>query len=131
MFSLDKRLAVVPILVGLGLAATAVANGATQTATNAPIQCGVVTHTDNGSLFIEAVVLGKSALTGSYKFSLDSTSGGSSNTINQASDFSARANEVTTLSQVSINAGSRYDLDFTITVGGKKYDCNQGFDYRT
>lgn len=130
MFSFDKRLALAPVLFGLGLTGFAVSSGQAATDPNAPIQCGVASHTDGGMLMIEGVVLAKSNLGGSYQFQLNSSSGGGNNSISQGGNFSATAHQVTTLGQVSINAGSRYTLDFTIQANGQKLDCTQTFDWR-
>ena len=130
MFRFDKRLAIAPVLLGLGLTGFAVSTGQAATDPNAPIQCGVATHTDGGMLFIEGIVLSKSNLNGSYQFQLNSSSGGGNNSISQGGNFSATAQQVATLGQVSINAGSRYSLDFTLQANGQKLDCNQTFDWR-
>lgn len=131
MFRLDKRLAIAPLLMGLGLAAAAVSSGQAATDPNAPIQCGVVSQTNNGMLSLQGVVLAKSNLSGSYQFALRSAGGGgNSNTINQGGNFSAPSQQVTTLTQVTINASSSYDLTFTIEANGQKLNCNQSFDWR-
>jgi len=131
MFRLNKRLAIVPVLLGLGLVATAATGGPANTPSAAAIECGVATQINGNMQSIEGVVLGKSALSGDYQFQLKSSGGGGSTNISQGGGFAAKANEITTLGQVAINADARYQLDFTITANGQKIDCNQRFDYRT
>jgi hypothetical protein len=111
-------------LFGLGLAALAATSGMAN-ASAASDACGIVTSTQNGMLVIEGTVLSPVALDGSYQFAIQSSGGGGNSNISQGGQFTAAANQQTTLGKVMINAGSNYDVDFTVTANGKKLDCDQ------
>ncbi len=122
MISFDKRLGLVPALLGLGLAAVAVTGGQAGTTTpGGPVQCGVTATTQNGMLMLEGAVHTDVAVNGSYQLRLQS----SGTNISQGGNFAIGANEIATLGKVMINAGSRYDLVFEVTANGKKLDCDQ------
>ena len=113
-------------LLGLGLAGLATSAGIANS--SAPSDtCGVTSTTRNGMLQIEGQVLSPTALSGEYKFSLQSSSQSGSSTINQGGEFLARANEPTTIGQVTINAGSTYTVALGLKVDGKIMDCSQDF----
>lgn len=111
-------------LFGLGLAALAATSGIAN-ASAASDACGIVTSTQNGMLVIEGAVLSPVALDGSYQFAIQSSGGGGNSNISQGGQFTAAANQQTTLGKVMINAGSNYSVDFTVTANGKKLDCDQ------
>jgi hypothetical protein len=111
-------------LFGLGLAALAATSGMAN-ASAASDACGIVTSTQNGMLVIEGAVLSPVALDGSYQFAIQSSGGGGNSNISQGGQFTAAANQQTTLGKVMINAGSNYSVDFTVTANGKKLDCDQ------
>lgn len=111
-------------LFGLGLAVLASTSGMANAST-ASQACGLITSTHNGMLVIEGAVLSPVALDGSYQFAIQSSGGGGSSNISQGGPFSAPANQQTALGKVMINAGSNYDVDFTVTANGKKLDCDQ------
>jgi hypothetical protein len=111
-------------LFGLGLAALAATSGIAN-ASAASDACGIVTSTQNGMLVIEGAVLSPVAIDGSYQFAIQSSGGGGNSNISQGGQFTAPANQQTTLGKVMINAGSNYNVDFTVTANGKKLDCDQ------
>ena len=113
-------------LLGLGLVGLATSAGIANS-TPPSNACGVTAKTQNGMLHIEGAVLSPVTLTGEYKFSLQSSSGGGSSTINQGGVFTAPANEPTTIGQVTINAGSTYTVALGLKVDGKILDCSQDF----
>jgi hypothetical protein len=112
------------VLLGLGLAALAATSGMANVST-ASDACGVVTSSQNGMLVIEGAVLSPVALDGYYQFRIQSSSGGGSSNISQGGNFTAAANQQTALGKVMINAGSNYNVDFTVTANGKTLDCDQ------
>ena len=113
-------------LLGLGLAGLATSAGIANS--TAPSDtCGITSTTQNGMLLIQGAVLSPVALTGEYKFSLQSAGHGGSSTINQGGAFTAAANEPTTIGQVTINAGSTYTVALGLKVDGKILDCSQDF----
>lgn len=112
-------------LGGAGMAANAYGTAADGLA------CGVNTSNANGMLSVEGVLQSPEALTGDYRFALKSQGAGGSSNINQGGQFSATPGMPVSLGKVSVNAGANIEVDFTITTGGKKYDCSQQFATQT
>ena len=123
--TISRRLGTIALL-GLGLAGLATSAGIANS-TAPSNSCGVTSTTRSGMLHIEGTVLSPVALTGEYKFSLQSSGHGGSSTINQGGVFSAAANQPTTIGQVTINAGSTYTVALGLKVDGKILDCSQDF----
>jgi len=117
-----KRLSSIALL-GLGLAALAATSGMANAGSNSGT-CGVLTSTQNGMLLIQGSILSPVPLEGSYQFKVQSSGGGGNSNISQGGNFSAPANEQTTLGQVMINAGSNYEVDLDVTANGQKLDCD-------
>ena len=113
------------VLGGAGMAANAYGTAADGLA------CGVNTSNANGMLSVEGVLQSPEALTGDYRFALKSQGAGGSSNINQGGQFSATPGMPVSLGKVSVNAGANIEVDFTITTGGKKYDCSQQFATQT
>jgi len=113
------------VLGGAGMAANAYGAAADGLA------CGVSTSNANGMLSVEGVLQSPEALTGDYRFALKSQGAGGSSNINQGGQFSATPGMPVSLGKVSVNAGANIEVDFTITTGGKKYDCSQQFATQT
>jgi hypothetical protein len=113
------------VLGGAGMAANAYGTAADGLA------CGVSTSNANGMLSVEGMLQSPEALTGDYRFALKSQGAGGSSNINQGGQFSATPGMPVSLGKVSVNAGANIEVDFTITTGGKKYDCSQQFTTQT
>ena len=64
------------------------------------------------------------ALRGSYELAVQSRSKGGSSNIKQGGEFSAPADRATTIGQVTLNADAQYEIDFSISHGGKTIDCS-------
>jgi hypothetical protein len=123
------RVLAVPVLLGLGLAGFAATSG--QAKTQDPTVCGV-NATSNGSMMTLEAVFGSGAdVTGSYQLNVNSSSGGGSSSVSQGGQFTAVANETTTVGQMSINDGSTYKVDFKVTIDGTEMDCSQVLPSRT
>ncbi|MBE7732097.1 curli-like amyloid fiber formation chaperone CsgH [Devosia faecipullorum] len=115
------RLGLVALLALGGAAVAANANG---NAGSSDITCGITTATDRGMMAIEGVLQSPDALHGEYRFALRSSGAGGSTNINQGGQFSASPGMLVSLGKVMVNAGSVIEADFTITTGGKKFDCS-------
>lgn len=89
------------------------------------VQCGVASKSEGGMLALEGTVLSPVAVSGEYRLSIRSASGGGSSNISQGGNFNAAANQATALGKVMVNAGSSVDIDFSVTANGQKLDCNQ------
>jgi hypothetical protein len=118
-----KTIRMSTVLLGIGLAAMAASSGMANS--GASIQCGVVEGSQGGMLALEGTILSPVAVSGEYKFSMRSSSNGGSSNISQGGYFSVEANQATAVGKVLINAGSSYDIDFAVTIDGRKLDCSQ------
>jgi hypothetical protein len=112
------------IALGLFGAALAASAGFASSTTQAT-QCGVISTTERGMLVLEGAVLSPTALSGEYRFAIQSSSNGGSSNVSQGGYFTANANESTPLGKVMINAGARYSISFDVTANGKKIVCDQ------
>jgi len=112
------------IALGLAVAALA-ANAGLASSTGDTTQCGIATSSERGMLTLEGTILSPVALSGEYRLALRSSSNGGSSNISQGGYFTANANEATPLGKVLINAGSSYSIEFNVTAGGQKIDCDQ------
>jgi hypothetical protein len=111
--------------IALGLVVATLAASAGLANSGATTQCGVATSTQGGMLALEGTILSPVALSGEYRFAIQSSGNGGSSNISQGGYFTANANEATPLGKVLINAGSNYNVVFDVTAGGKKIDCDQ------
>jgi hypothetical protein len=110
-------------VLALGVGAFASTSGMANSA-GSSAKCGVLTSTSNGMLVIEGSLLSPVPLQGSYQFKVQSSGGGGNTNISQGGDFSAAANQRTTLGQVMINTGLNYKVDLAVTANGKRLDCD-------
>lgn len=115
----------------LALGGAAVTANANSSSTSNGIACGVSTATEGRMMVVEGVVQSPEAISGDYRFTLKSSGNGGSTNISQGGQFSTTANMPASLGKAMINAGSRIDVDFSITSGGQKYDCSQKFTATT
>ena len=110
--------------IGLVIAALAASAGFANSSTSA-VQCGVSKSSENGMLALQGTILSPTAMSGEYRFAIQSSSNGGSSNISQGGYFEAAAGAVTPLGKVMVNAGSTYNVVFDVTAGGQKIDCNQ------
>ena len=111
--------------IALGLLVATLAAGAGFANSGTATQCGIAKSTQGGMLALEGTILSPVALSGEYRFAIQSSGNGGSSNISQGGYFTANANEATPLGKVLINAGSNYSVVFDVTAGGKKIDCDQ------
>lgn len=112
--------------IALGLVvATLAASAGLANSTAGDTQCGIATSSQGGMLALEGTILSPVALSGEYRFAIQSSGNGGSSNISQGGYFTANANEATPLGKVLINEGSNYNVVFDVTAGGKKIDCDQ------
>jgi hypothetical protein len=110
-------------VLALGLGAFAATSGMANPA-GSSAQCGVLTSSSNGMLVLEGAIVSPVPLQGSYQLKVQSSGGGGNTNISQGGDFSAAANQRTTLGKVMINTGSNYEVDLAVTANGKRLDCD-------
>ena len=111
------------IAIGLVIAALTASAGLANSSD--ATRCGIATSSERGMLALEGTIVSPVALSGEYRFAIQSSGGGGSSNISQGGYFTANANEATPLGKVLINAGSNYSVVFDVTAGGKKLDCDQ------
>jgi hypothetical protein len=111
--------------IALGLVVATLAANAGLANSGTTTQCGIATSSQNGMLALEGTILSPVALSGEYRFAIQSSGNGGSSNISQGGYFTANANEATPLGKVLINAGSNYSVVFDVTAGGQKIDCDQ------
>jgi len=112
------------IALGLAVAALAANAGLANSAAGNTI-CGIAASSERGMTALQGTILSPVAISGEYRFAIRSAGGGGSSNIRQGGYFTAKANEVTPLGKVLINAGSSYSIDLDVTAGGQKIDCTQ------
>ncbi|MBJ3783916.1 curli-like amyloid fiber formation chaperone CsgH [Devosia sediminis] len=118
-------------LAALALGALALAGVAHANSGSSGLACGVSKTSQQGLLAIEGVVQSPVAIQGEYRFALKSLGNGGSSNVSQGGGFSAAANTPISVGQIMVGAGSNVDIDFTITSGGKQYDCSAPLTTRT
>lgn len=112
--------------IALGLVVATLAASAGLANSSAGItHCGVAASTEHGMLALEGSILSPVALSGEYRFAIQSSANGGSSNISQGGYFTANANEATPLGKVLVNAGSHYSVVFDVTADGKKITCDQ------
>ncbi|SEP98764.1 hypothetical protein SAMN05428969_1423 [Devosia sp. YR412] len=118
------------IALGLVIAAIAATSGLANSGGSDTIQCGIAESHQNGMQALEGTLTSPVAVSGEYRFAIQSASNGGSSNISQGGFFSANANEITTLGKVMLNSGAKNTVVFDVTVDGKKIDCNQALTHR-
>ncbi|KKC33537.1 curli-like amyloid fiber formation chaperone CsgH [Devosia psychrophila] len=113
------------VALGLVIAAIAATGGMANSGSTSTVQCGIAKTTQNGMLALEGTLTSPVAVSGEYRFAIQSSSNGGSSNISQGGYFTANANEVMPLGKVMLNNGSSYDVVFDVTVDGKKIECDQ------
>ena len=110
-----------PATFAIAAALTAAGFVANASAAPGDFACGVSKTTKGNMMTVEGQLLSPTNLVGDYRFALKS----SGTNVSQGGQFSAAAKSQVSLGQVMINAGSNVSVDFTVTAGGKTYDCSQ------
>lgn len=126
MHQMTVKIGLVALLALGGVAVAKAGNGA-----DPGLACGVSSVTERGMTTFEAVLQSPTPSDGAYRFALKSSGGGGSSTINQGGGFSTLAGEPVSLAKVMLNAGASIDVDFSVTIAGRSFDCSQLFTPRT
>lgn len=112
------------LALGLLAAALAAGTGFANPAAGTT-QCGVTASAERGMLALEGTIVSPVAISGEYRFAIQSSGNGGSSNISQGGYFTANAGEATPLGKVLINAGSNYNVVFDVSAGGQKVACDQ------
>lgn len=112
------------VLVGLGAAGFATADGSPEAALGEPLRCEIVANPSGGMVALEGVIHTDMPISGSYRFRVVSSGGGGSSNIQQGGNFSAAPGEAATLGTVMIgNSGGTYRATLEIVANGKTIAC--------
>lgn len=113
----------VPLLFGLGVAGIAVAAGNAGAAAG-PVRCEIRADASDGMTSLEGVVHADKAVSGSYRFRVESFGASGRSDIDQGGDFTAEPGRPATLGSVMLDSrGGRYDASLTVTLEGRTIEC--------
>ena len=123
-----KALYRIAFIAALGLAGTAMAAQTGKADYTSPdLRCGISVKAERYLLVIEGSVLSPVALSGQYRFAIDSRGSAGTTSINQGSAFSAHPHEVTPLGMVTINATAVPHITLEVWANGEHFDCSEPF----
>lgn len=122
---LAKKRPIFAAAIGLPLAA--IAAGATPaTPTTAPLSCAIETASVGGGIALESTVRTDVALSGSYKFRVESAGYSGSTNFQQGGGFSAAPGGPVTLGRIMLgDAGAIYDATLEIAAYGTTVTCTK------
>lgn len=120
MFSTKTLSLLAPALVGLGITGAALASAGTS---DGPLRCEIRSGVAGGMVSLEGVVETDAAISGSYRFMVESAAGSGSSSIRQGGGFSAAPGEAVTLGRVMLGANGIYDAVLTLEAGGRALQC--------
>ncbi len=114
------------LVLGLGAAGFATADGQPSASNDGPLRCEIVASAANGMTALEGVLHTDAAISGSYRFRVVSSGGGNSSNISQGGEFSASPNERATLGTVMLgNSGGSYKATLEVIANGKTVACTE------
>lgn len=122
-FDFRLRVIAIPVLLGLGLIGAAANASLAKSAS--PTLCGINAQSSGGMIALQAAFKSDVAVNGSYQLRIVTSGPGGNSNVSQGGGFSAAANDVVTLGQVSVNSGSTYQVDFKVNANGVDLDCSQ------
>lgn len=102
------------------LAAATALNSTLAAAAGEPASCEIRVSTEDGMTTLDAVLMAKGDLSGTFEFTVDSEGSGGISTIDQGSDFSVQAGE-TTLGSASITGA--YTAKLSVKHDGQTLVC--------
>ena len=109
MFTKHKAFRSMPLLLGLGVAGLAIGAGAASSS-DEPLRCEIKAESMNGMISLQGVIHADVALSGSYRFKVESAGGGGNTNMSQGGAFTAGPGEEVLLGRVMLgNAGAIYD----------------------
>lgn len=119
------RMAVLPALIGVGMAGAALGTDPAG-ATNQPLSCEIRETSMNGMVALEAVVRADAPVSGSYSFKVVSAGGGGRSNISQGGEFTAAPGAPATLGTVTLGQrGATFDAQLEVMSGGKRISCSE------
>lgn len=122
MFMNRKALALlVPALAGLGIAGAALAS--TGQSSDGPLRCEISSSVSGGMVSLQGVVESDAAVSGTYRFQVESVAGAGSSTIRQGGAFSAGPGAPAMLGRVMLGANGIYDAVLMLDTSGVSLEC--------
>ncbi len=122
MFMNRKALALlVPALAGLGIGGGALASAGQSD--DGPVRCEITSSVSGGMVSLQGVVESDAAVSGTYRFQVESTAGSGSSTIRQGGAFSAGPGEPAMLGRVMLGANGIYDAVLALDADGASLKC--------
>lgn len=114
-------------LVGAALAAIVGAAGMAGASGSAdgPLRCEIRKSAVFGMTALEAVVHADEAMSGSYRFTVKGSGGGTN--IRQSGAFSVAPGQPATLGKVSVAGSAAYDASLSVTADGMSAQCDERF----
>jgi len=123
MFNNGKALAILAsALAGFGIVGAAVASAGAQSG-DGPVRCEIRSSVAGGMVSLQGVVESDTAVSGSYRFHVESAAGSGSSTIRQGGGFSAGPGTPAVLGQVMLGANGIYDAVLTLDADGISLEC--------
>lgn len=125
MFGKKSPIFVSAIGFGVVLAAIAASAGSA-TSTAEPLSCSIEAASVGGAIALESTVRTDVALSGSYRFRVESAGYSGSTNFQQGGGFSAMPGSPVTLGRIMLgNAGAIYDATLEIAADGTTVTCTK------
>lgn len=110
-------------LLALSLTGIALATAHNAAPSDEPINCEIRSTENRGMITLQSLIHSESAISGQYRFKVQSAGGSGSSNISQGSNFTARAGEPVEIGRMMLSAGSVYDASLEVTVSGVTFTC--------
>jgi len=108
--------------VAIGLAAGGAAIGASQSASDGPLSCGIEQSRSGGMVRLESVATSQTPASGTYSFKVR----GPGTDISQGGEFDAASGEKVTLGMVMVGGqGASYNATLEVKANGRTVTCAQ------
>ena len=110
-------------LLALSLTGIALASAHTERSSDEPISCEIRSTENRGMITLESLIHSDTAISGQYRFKVQSAGQSGNSNISQGSNFSAKAGEPVQIGRMMLSAGSVYDASLDVTVRGVTFSC--------
>jgi hypothetical protein len=125
MFDRKRRISAKIVGLGVGLAAIAASAGPA-TSTDAPLSCAIEATAAGGAIALESKVETDVALSGSYRFRVESAGYAGSTKFQQGGGFAAGPGNAVTLGRIMLgDASALYDATLEIAAAGTAVTCTK------
>ena len=111
-----------PALVGLGITGAALASAVSKS-DDGPVRCEIGSSVAGGMVSLQGTVESAAAVSGTYRFMVQSAAGSGNTTIRQGGAFSAGPGETVALGKVMLGANGIYDAVLELDADGVSLEC--------